>query len=82
MARPSLFPQYHSTILREIAKASEERRRAPSIRDLADVCNVSVSTMHDYLARIVERGELDWRPRSHRAVKLTESGWAAVHAAR
>lgn len=82
MARPSLFPQFHGTILREIAKAHEEHRRAPSVRDLADVCNVSVSTMHDYLARIVERGELDWRPRAHRAVKLTASGWEAVRATR
>ena len=72
MARASKYEDSRGELLSLIEKA--ERGKSPTVRSLADTCEVGVATMHSYLTRLAEEGLITWRAGKHRSLRLTEAG--------
>lgn len=84
MARATRFDEVAGKILERIQAAESRHAKAPSVRELADYCEVAVATMHSYLARLAgamdEKGVatepvlIEWKTGRHRSLKLTDQG--------
>lgn len=73
MARQSLYEYKRDGILEAIQSLTSARGRAPSLREIADVADVSVATLHSYLRRMQEEGVVTWESRHHRSLKVVGS---------
>lgn len=76
MARASRYEDSRDDLLALVERGS--RGKSPTVRDLADQCEVGVATMHSYLTRLSEEGLITWRPGKHRSLRVTEAGARAV----
>jgi DNA-binding transcriptional regulator YhcF (GntR family) len=74
MARVSLYGAHREDILRCIHQSMLAHSKAPSVRELAEKCEVGVATMHAYLKMMAEEGVLEWRQGRHRSLRLTPLG--------
>lgn len=77
MARSSPYGDVKFQVLAELRKAAEKHAKPPSVRMLAETFSVSPSTMHSYLAKLIEEGMIEWSPGRHRTWRLTQAGIAA-----
>ena len=72
MGRASKYEESRQQLLEHIQRAS--RGKSPTVRDLADECEVGVATMHAWLTRLAGEGLITWRPGKHRSLRLTPMG--------
>jgi DNA-binding IclR family transcriptional regulator len=70
MGRASKYDQHRTDILSALAEAEASHARPPTVRSLADGCGVGVATMHSYLTKLSEEGVVEWKPKSHRSLRL------------
>lgn len=70
MARASLYEFKRDGILEAIVSITSATGRAPSMREVADVADVSVATLHSYLQQMRQEGLVEWRERSHRSLRV------------
>lgn len=73
MARQSLYQYKRDGILQAIESLTSSSGRAPSLREIADVADVSVATLHAYLKRMQEEGVVAWDSNKHRSLKVVGS---------
>lgn len=78
MARASRYDEVAPKVLEQIAEAERRHSKPPSVRGLADTHGVAVATMHSYLSRLAEAGQIEWRAARHRSLKLTDAGREAL----
>lgn len=71
MGRRSLYEIRKDSVIYAIKQLTDQRGAPPSLRDVAEVTDISVSTLHHYLPRMADEGLLTWQPKSHRTVRLT-----------
>jgi DNA-binding transcriptional regulator YhcF (GntR family) len=69
MARASRYEDVKQEILDEIAAVDAAHGKPPSVRDLAGRFEVSVSTMHSFLKKMLEEGMVEWKPGRHRTLR-------------
>lgn len=74
MARASLYIAHREMVLRCIDSSMKSHSKPPSVRELAEVCEVGVATMHAYLLKLAEEGVVEWRQGRHRSLRLTPEG--------
>lgn len=74
MARASRYQAVKGEILAQIAKTEASHAKPPAVRDLAEVHEVSVSTMHSFLTKMNGEGLIEWKPGRHRSLRLTPQG--------
>ena len=77
MARASKYEDVKRDILAEIAASADAHGKAPSVRDLAEAHQVSVSTMHSFLSKLQGEGMIEWKSGRHRSLRLTPQGFQA-----
>lgn len=70
MARASLYEFKRDGILQAIESLTGATGRSPSMREIAEISDVSVATLHSYLGRMREEGLIEWSPRSHRSLRV------------
>jgi DNA-binding IclR family transcriptional regulator len=76
MARQSLYEYKRDGILTAVRTLTEAQGKAPSLREIADVADVSVATLHSYLLRMKSEGVVTWTDRHHRSLQLIAPGQA------
>lgn len=74
MARASLYDAHRDKVLRRIDHSMKAHAKPPSVRELAEECEVGVATMHSYLQKMAEEGVVEWRQGRHRSLRLTPEG--------
>ena len=70
MARQSLYGYKKDGILLAIETLAQAGGRAPSLREVADVADVSVATLHSYLVKMQVEGLVEWNEKSHRSLRV------------
>lgn len=70
MARQSLYPYKRDGILQAIETLSHAHGRAPSLREIAEVADVSIATLHSYLRRMQVEGVVQWQEKHHRSLQV------------
>lgn len=70
MARQSLYDYKKDGIVQAIAELTQSHGRAPSLREVADVTETSVATLHSYLTRLRTEGIVSWSERHHRSLQV------------
>lgn len=73
MPRKSHYPEHRKTVLVAIGQAEKAHGRAPSIRELADLCGVGVATVHLYIKNLADEGLVEWKQESHRSLRLSQT---------
>lgn len=73
MARQSLYQYKREGILQAIQSLTTSTGRSPSLREIADVANVSVATLHAYLKKMQDEGVVAWDSNKHRSLKVIGS---------
>lgn len=71
MPRVSKYEEHRDQVLALIHNEAQRHSRPPSVRTLAEAMHVALGTMHSYLGRLAEEGLIEWRPKSHRTLRLT-----------
>lgn len=71
MPRVSQYEFKRDDILATIQALTSESGRSPSMREVADVVDVSIATLHSYLNQMREEGLVEWQNRSHRSLRVT-----------
>lgn len=71
MPRQSLYPFKRDGILDAVSALTAAKGKAPSIREIAEVADVSLATLHSYLERMRDEGVITWTERHHRSLKVT-----------
>jgi SOS-response transcriptional repressor LexA len=74
MPRQSLYQFKRDGILDAISTLSAATGKAPSIREIAQVADVSIATLHCYLTKMKDEGVISWTERHHRSLKVLETG--------
>lgn len=69
MGRLSLYEFKRDGIVEAIARLSADGR-SPSLREIANVADVSVATLHSYLRKMADEGLVEWNPKSHRSLRI------------
>lgn len=72
MPRQSLYHFKRDGILDTIETLTVATGKAPSIREIAQVADVSIATLHLYLTRMKEEGLIQWTERHHRSLKVVK----------
>lgn len=70
MPRQSLYQFKRDGILTAIETLRAATGKAPSIREIAEVADVSIATLHSYLVKMKDEGVIEWQERHHRSLKL------------
>lgn len=72
MARASLYDFKKDGILEAIKRLtdSDPKGRPPSLRQVADVTDTPVATLHAYVTRLRSEGLVEWSERHHRSLRL------------
>lgn len=78
VGRRSLYEVRKDSVLFAVKRLTDERGSPPSLRDVAEVTGISVSTLHNYLPRMADEGLVTWQPRSHRTIRLTAESLNAL----
>lgn len=78
MGRRSLYDIRKDSVLVAVKRLSDSKGSPPSLRDVAEVTGISVSTLHNYLPKMADEGLVTWQPRSHRTIRLTQEGLKIV----
>lgn len=88
MARATRYDEVAPVILERISAAEARHAKAPSVRELAEHCDVAVATMHSYLAKLagtvdaagaeVDPALIEWKTGRHRSLRLTDRGRGEV----
>lgn len=55
-----------------IQRYSAQKGFLPSLKDIAQGCNLSRTTAFDYRRRLVEQGRLSYRPRRARSLRVID----------
>lgn len=71
MGRQSLYDVRRDSIIMAIKRLSDRYGKPPTLREVSELCDVSVATLHTYMPQLAEEGLITWQPRSHRSVRLT-----------
>lgn len=72
MPRQSLYMYKREGILDAVATlTAASGGKAPSIREIAEVADVSIATLHLYLHKMKDEGVISWTERHHRTLKVT-----------
>lgn len=74
MPRQSLYLYKRDGILDAIETLTAATGKAPSIREIAQVADVSIATLHSYLTRMKNEGVISWQERHHRSLKVLSPG--------
>lgn len=74
MARASKYGENRAPLLAMINEAHRRHGKAPTVRELADWCEVGVATMHSYLQKLAEEEMIQWQPGKHRSLQCTPAG--------
>lgn len=69
MGRQSLYQYKRDGIVEAIERLSADGR-SPSLREIADVADVSVATLHSYLKAMRDEGIVEWHEKSHRSLRI------------
>lgn len=72
MPRVSKYEEHRDQVLTLILDAVMLHSRPPTVRTLAAELQVGVGTMHSYLGKLAEEGLVEWQPKSHRSIHLTQ----------
>lgn len=78
MGRKSHYMANKLVVLQSIYNLTAHRRKAPTVREVADDTQISMGTLHSYLQRLSEEGLVSWRQKRHRSLQLTKSGQELV----
>jgi SOS-response transcriptional repressor LexA len=70
LARASLYDFKKDGIVVAIERLTEQHGRAPSLREIAEVTDTSVATLHSYLTRLRMEGLVSWAERHHRSLQV------------
>jgi DNA-binding transcriptional regulator YhcF (GntR family) len=74
MPRQSLYQYKRDGILDAIQTLSSANGgKAPSIREIAEVADVSIATLHSYLTKMKDEGVISWTERHHRSLMVLKS---------
>lgn len=73
MPRQSLYMYKRDGILDAISTLSAATGKAPSIREIAEVSDVSIATLHSYLTKMKDEGVITWTERHHRSLKVSST---------
>lgn len=73
MPRQSLYMYKRDGILDAISTLSATTGKAPSIREIAEVSDVSIATLHSYLTKMKDEGVITWTERHHRSLKVSST---------
>lgn len=74
MARKSNYMANKMLVLQSIHGLTLRRRKAPTVREVSEDTEISITTLHSYLQRLSQEGLVQWRPKRHRSLQLTKSG--------
>lgn len=74
MPRQSLYQFKRDGILDAISKLTAATGKTPSIREIAEVADVSIATLHLYLTKMKEEGLISWTERHHRSLRVERPG--------
>lgn len=74
MARASKYAEHRMAVLAMVEQCHKRHGKAPTVRDLADWCDVGVATMHSYLQKLAEEEMIQWQPGRHRSLQCTPAG--------
>lgn len=78
MARESYYAEKRDKVVVLIGQAQRKQSKAPTVRELAERCEVGVGTMHSYLVKLGKEGVVEWSRGRHHSLKLTESGFSEL----
>jgi SOS-response transcriptional repressor LexA len=70
MPRQSLYLYKREGILDAISTLTAASGKAPSIREIAQVADVSIATLHLYLTKMKDEGVIEWTERHHRSLRV------------
>lgn len=70
MARQSLYEYKRDGILTAVQTLTNANGQAPSLREVADVADISVATLHSYLRRMRDEGVVTWTEKHHRSLQV------------
>jgi predicted transcriptional regulator len=82
VARQSLYEYKRDGILSAVATLTEAQGKAPSLREIASVADVSVATLHSYLLKMKEEGVVQWTEKHHRSLRVQTPGSTLVGSGR
>lgn len=71
MPRQSLYQFKRDGIINAVETLTAATGKAPSIREIAEVADVSIATLHSYLVRMKDEGVISWTERHHRSLKVS-----------
>jgi SOS-response transcriptional repressor LexA len=74
VARQSLYEYKREGILQAIITLTNAKGQPPSLREIADVADVSVATLHSYLLKMQVEGVVEWESKHHRSLKVVAPG--------
>lgn len=74
MGRQSLYDYKREGILTAVKTLTDAFGKAPSLREVADVADISVATLHSYLLKMRSEGVVTWTEKNHRSLKVTAPG--------
>lgn len=75
MPRQSLYHFKRDGILEAVSTLTDANKgKAPSIREIAEVADVSIATLHSYLVKMKNEGVIEWTERHHRSLKVLPLG--------
>lgn len=78
MPRQSLYMYKRDGILDAIETLTAATGKAPSIREIAQVADVSIATLHSYLTKMKDEGVISWTERHHRSLKVIPVGIGSI----
>lgn len=82
MARASVYTDSKLQVLERIDAALRRHAKVPTVRELAKHFEVATATMHSWLSKMGEEGLITWEARTHRSLRITPQGNAALEQAK
>lgn len=74
MARASDYGDRKMAVLGELDGRMRRHSRVPTVRELAEIFEISPATMHSWLTKLNKEGLVEWTPGRHRSLHPTPQG--------
>jgi Mn-dependent DtxR family transcriptional regulator len=71
MGRHSLY-EFRKALIIDAIKELSENGDTPTLREISDIADVSISSLHNYLKQMNDEGLVEWAPNRHRSLRLID----------
>ena len=65
-----LLTKKQESIYQSIKRYIKENKEAPTVRELAKINNKSISTIHDYIVKLKDKGYITYIENSGRSIRM------------